>query len=91
MSSKKLNITIPEEDLKMLNEFCDVEKINKSLLVREATVQYIATFNEHKEIEKKNLDMKTASEMMERLREKSQGFIGGKSGSEVIREIRDSR
>ena len=48
-------------------------------------------FNEHKEIEKKNLDMKTASEMMERLRKKSQGFIDGKSGAEVIREIRDSR
>jgi metal-responsive CopG/Arc/MetJ family transcriptional regulator len=91
MSSKKINITMPEENLKMLNEFCSAEKINKSLLIREATVQYITTFNEYKEIEKKNLEMKTASEMMERLRKKSKGFIGEKSGAEVIREIRDSR
>jgi hypothetical protein len=44
-----------------------------------------------KEIEINNLDIKAASETMERLREKSQGFIGEKSGVEVIREIRDSR
>ena len=91
MSSKKINITMPQENLKMLNEFCSTEKINKSWLIREAAVQYIANFNEHKEIEKKNSDMKEALEMMERLREKSQGFIGEKSGAEIIREIRDSR
>ena len=91
MSSKKINITMPQENLRVLNEFCSTEKINKSLLIREATVQYIANFNELKEIEKKNLDMKTASEMMKRLREKSPGFAGKKSGAEVVREIRDSR
>ena len=91
MSSKKINITIPEENLKILNEFCNTEKINKSWLIREATVQYISNFNELKEIEKKNSDMKTASEMMERLREKSAGFTGNKSGAEVIRDMRDSR
>jgi metal-responsive CopG/Arc/MetJ family transcriptional regulator len=74
MSSKKINITMPQENLKMLNEFCNAEKINKSLLIREAMVQYIANFNEHKKIEKKNSDMKTALEMMEKLREKSPGL-----------------
>ena len=91
MSSKKINITMPQENLERINEFCSTEKINKSWLIREATVQYIVNFNELKKIEKKNLDMKTASEMMGRLREKSAGFTGKKSGAEVIREIRDSR
>jgi len=91
MSSKKINITMPEENLRMVNEFCSTEKINKSWLIREATVQYIATFKENKEIEKKNSEMKEALEMMERLREKRAGFTGRKSGAEVIRESRDSR
>jgi metal-responsive CopG/Arc/MetJ family transcriptional regulator len=91
MSSKKINITIPEENLKMLNEFCEAEKINKSWLIREATVQYISTFNEQKEIEKKRDEMKKAAEMMENLRKKSPGFAGKKSGAEIIRQIRDSR
>jgi len=91
MSSKKINITIPQENLESLDEFCRAEKISKSLLIREATLQYIADFKKQKEIEKRKMDLKTATEIMERLREKSPGFDGKKSGTEVIREIRDSR
>lgn len=91
MKAKRINITIPEENLREINEFCISEKINKSWLIREATSQYIADIKEQKEIEKKKRDMEWAAKMMEKLRKKKITFRGGKTAEEVIREFRDSR
>lgn len=91
MSSRKINITIPEKNLKEINEFCISEKVSKSWLIREATSQYMANINEKRELEKKKKDMEWAVKKMEELRKKSRGFTGGKSGVEVIREFREKR
>jgi metal-responsive CopG/Arc/MetJ family transcriptional regulator len=91
MSLKKLNITIPEENLKIINEFCENEKVNKSALIREAASQYISSIKEMRELEIKNKEMNWAADTMEKLRKKSSGFTGGKSGSEIIREFREKR
>jgi metal-responsive CopG/Arc/MetJ family transcriptional regulator len=91
MSLKKINITLPEENLNIINEFCVSEKVNKSWLIREATSHYIANIKHKKELEKKNKEMKWAAETMEILRKKSSGFPGGKSGAEIIREFREKR
>ncbi|MDD5622255.1 MAG: ribbon-helix-helix domain-containing protein [Actinomycetota bacterium] len=91
MTSKKINITIPEKNLKEIKDFCISEKISKSWLIREATSQYIAGISKKKELEKKKKDMEWAAKTMERLREKSDGFTGEKTGTEVIREFREKR
>jgi metal-responsive CopG/Arc/MetJ family transcriptional regulator len=91
MRAKRINITIPEENLREINEFCVNEKVNKSWLIREATSQYIADIREQKEIERKKKDMEWAAKMMEKLRKKKITFKDGKTAEEVIREFRDSR
>jgi len=89
MSLKKINITLPEENLKIINEFCVSEKVNKSFLIREAVTQYMAYIKNERELEKKNKEMNWAAETMEKLRKKSSGFIDGKNGTEIIREFRE--
>ena len=91
MTSKKINITIPEKILKDIDNFCVSEKISKSWLIREATSQYIASISKKRELEKKKKDMEWAVITMEKLREKSKGFTDEKTGAEVIREFRDKR
>jgi len=46
--------------------------------------------NKKKKLEKKKKEMEWAAEMMEKLREKNIGFTDNKSGSEMIRELRDA-
>jgi metal-responsive CopG/Arc/MetJ family transcriptional regulator len=89
MPSKKINITIPEKNLKEINEFCVSEKVSKSRLIREAASQYIANVKKCRELEKKKEDMDWAAKKMEELRGKSTGFIDKKTGTEVIREFRE--
>jgi metal-responsive CopG/Arc/MetJ family transcriptional regulator len=89
MGSKKINITIPEETLKEIDEFCDEEGLTKSFLIREAATSYIAGVREKKELEKKRKDMEWAIETSKRLRQKKGGFKGNKKGSQVIRKSRD--
>ena len=91
MSLKKINITLPEENLNIINEFCVSEKVNKSSLIREATSQYITGIKEKRELDKKNQEMKWAAETMEKLRKKSRGFTDGKNGADIIREFREKR
>jgi len=91
MSSKKINITIPEENLREIEEFCKSEDVSKSWLIREAASQYIATIKEKKELDRKRKDMEWAQEASKKLREKSEGFYNGKKGFEVIRESRDRK
>jgi metal-responsive CopG/Arc/MetJ family transcriptional regulator len=91
MTSKKINITIPEDNLKEIEEFCKSEDMSKSFLIREAATRYIADVNEKKEIERKKKDMEWAWEASRNLRDKSKGFHKGKKGYEVIRESRDRK
>jgi metal-responsive CopG/Arc/MetJ family transcriptional regulator len=65
MSSKRINITIPEENLKEINKFCSEEKMSKSQLIREAASQYIASIKELKEKEQRRRDVEWAIEMQE--------------------------
>jgi metal-responsive CopG/Arc/MetJ family transcriptional regulator len=70
MSSKKINITIPEKNLKEINEFCDEEGLTKSFLIRKATTSYITDFKHKKELERKKKDIEWAIEISDRLRKK---------------------
>jgi metal-responsive CopG/Arc/MetJ family transcriptional regulator len=90
MKAKRINITIPEENLREINEFCVEEGIGKSQLIREAAVKYIANVKEQKEIEKRKQEIESAIKMMDELRKKAK-FINNKTAAEMIRELRDSR
>ncbi len=89
MSVKRINITIPEKNLKEINEFCATEKMGKSQLIREATAQYIASIKKQKEEERRRRDIERAMKIQEQLRAKSKNFPYGKSAVEEIREWRD--
>ena len=90
MKAKRINITIPEENLREINEFCVEEGIGKSQLVREATSQYIANIKEQKEMKKRKQEIESAIKMMDELRKKVK-FKNNKTAAEMIRELRDSR
>ena len=90
MSYKRINITIPDDDLRKIDEFCSEEKISKSHLIREATTNYITEINKQKEIERKRKEVEWAIEMMDKLRKKVK-FTSGKTAAEMVRELRDSR
>ena len=89
MKSKyvRINLTIPEERLNQIDEFCESENINRSEFIREAASDFIALKTEAKKDEKKKKDMTQAIEMMEEIRKKST-FTGG---TEIIRKFRDER
>ena len=89
MKSKyvRINLTIPEERLNQIDEFCEIENINRSEFIREAASDFIALKTEAKKDEKKKKDMAQAIEMMEEIRKKST-FTGG---TEIIRKFRDER
>ena len=89
MGSKKINITIPEKNLKEINEFCDEEGLTKSFLIREATTSYITDIRGKKELERKKKDIEWAIETSKRLRQKKGGFKNNKKGYQLIRESRD--
>ena len=89
MNSKKINITIPEDNLKEMEKFCNSEGITKSFLIREATASYIADIMKKKELEKKKKEIEWAIETSRRLRKKKGGFKDNKKGFQVIRESRD--
>ena len=89
MNSKKINITIPEDNLKEIEEFCHKEGVSKSFLIREAAVAYIAKVKEERELEKKRSEMQWAVDASKKLRDKSAGFKDGKKGARIIRQSRD--
>jgi metal-responsive CopG/Arc/MetJ family transcriptional regulator len=91
MNSKKINITIPEKNLKEMEEFCKSEGISKSWLIREASSLYIDEAKEKKELERKRKGMEWAVKASKKLRDKSRGFKDGKKGSDLIRESRDRK
>ncbi|MBN1298283.1 MAG: ribbon-helix-helix protein, CopG family [Actinobacteria bacterium] len=89
MNSKKLNITVPEDTLKEMEQFCSQENVSKSWLIREACTVYIAEIKQKREIEKKMKEMKWAALASKELRNKSVGLEAGKKAAHVIREYRD--
>ena len=91
MSSKRINITMPEKDIEKINEFCAEEKMNRSQLIRESTKQYIASIRELKEKEQRRKNIEWAIKIQDKIRQKSKSFPSGKSAVEIIREYRDSR
>ncbi|MCL4385843.1 MAG: ribbon-helix-helix protein, CopG family [Cyanobacteria bacterium] len=90
MKAKRINITIPGEDLKEINEFCIEEGIGKSQLVREAAVKYIANIKEQKKMEKRKQEIESAVKVIGELRKKVK-FKNNKTAAEMVRELRDSR
>ena len=90
MKAKRINITIPEKNLREINEFCIEEGIGKSQLIREAAVKYIANVKEQKEMEKRKQEIESAIKIMDELRKKVK-FKNNKTAAEMIRELRDSR
>jgi metal-responsive CopG/Arc/MetJ family transcriptional regulator len=89
MNSKKINITIPEKNLKEINEFCNEEGLTKSFLIREATTSYIADIKQKKELERERKEIEWAIETSKRLRQKKGSFKDNKKGHQIIRESRD--
>ncbi|MCL4385728.1 MAG: ribbon-helix-helix protein, CopG family [Actinobacteria bacterium] len=89
MKSKyvRINLTIPEENLKQIDEFCAEENISRSEFVREASSSFIAFKTEEKDKEKIRENRLKAMQMMEEFRKKS-SFTGG---TEIIRKFRDER
>jgi len=89
MKSKyvRINLTIPEENLKQIDEFCKEENISRSEFVREAASDFIVLKTEAKKEQKKKKDMAEAIKMMEEIRKKST-FTGG---ADIIRKFRDER
>jgi metal-responsive CopG/Arc/MetJ family transcriptional regulator len=68
MKAKRINITIPEENLREINEFCIEEGIGKSQLIREATVKYIAGKKDEKGLEEKRKNIELAIKIQDELR-----------------------
>ncbi len=91
MNSKKVNITIPEENLDEINDFCKSEDVSKSWLIREAVSRYITAVKDKKILDKKRVDMKWAQKASGKLRGESAGFHNNKKGFEIIRESRDRK
>jgi len=89
MNSKKLNITIPEDNLNEIEEFCSKENVSKSWLIREACGAYIAEIKEKREIDKKRREMQWAAMASRELRNRTAGLKDNKKASQVIREFRD--
>ena len=89
MNSIKINITIPEANLKEIEEFCSEEGVTRSWLIREPTSTYITEIKEKKELERKRKEMEWAAKASKELRDKGSGFKDGKKGAQIIREFRD--
>ncbi len=89
MSSKRINITVPEKDLEEIKRFCIEEKMSRSQLIREAAVEYMVNIKGLKEKEKKKRDLEWAMKTQEKIRDKSRSFPSGKSATEIIRGSRD--
>jgi metal-responsive CopG/Arc/MetJ family transcriptional regulator len=89
MKSKyiRVNITIPEENLKEIDDFCLDEKITRSQLIREASLGFISGKTETKMRNQIDIDRKKAIEIAKEFRKTS----SMKNGAEIIRKFRDER
>ncbi|MBC7333752.1 MAG: ribbon-helix-helix protein, CopG family [Actinobacteria bacterium] len=88
MGYKRINITIPEDDLSKINEFCQNEKLSKSFVIREATINYITQKEKERRLQTRRKNIENAIRIQDELRKKSK-FKTNKTASELIRELRD--
>jgi len=57
MKMEKINITLPNDDLKKLDEFIKEEKTNRSQFIREATKHYIEELKKQRAMEKRRVEI----------------------------------
>ena len=88
MKYKRINITISENDLNKINEFCSDEKLSKSFIIREATLNYIAQKETEKKLQTRRKNIENAIKIQDKLRMSSK-FKTNKSAGQLIRELRD--
>ena len=88
MKYKRINITISENDLNKINEFCSDEKLSKSFIIREATINYIAQKETEKKLQARRKNIENAIKIQDKLRMSSK-FKTNKSADQLIRELRD--
>jgi metal-responsive CopG/Arc/MetJ family transcriptional regulator len=84
---KRINITLPEENLKEIDKFCQEEKMSRSELIREASLGFVVKKIENKKKKKIEDDRIKAIKMMDNFRKTSTL----KNGAEIIRKFRDER
>ena len=83
----KINITLPEEELSMIDKFVKTMGITRSGLVLEALQSYIQKAEEEEAERMRRMSIKRASSDIKKLRERS----GQWDGVAEIRKWRDSR
>jgi len=88
MKYKRINITISENDLNKINEFCSDERLSKSFIIREATLNYIAQKETEKKLQTRRKNIENAIKIQDKLRMSSK-FKTNKSAGQLIRELRD--
>jgi metal-responsive CopG/Arc/MetJ family transcriptional regulator len=88
MKYKRINITISENDLNKINEFCSDEKLSKSFIIREATINYIVQKETEKKLQARRKNIENAIKIQDKLRMSSK-FKTNKSADQLIRELRD--
>ena len=86
MKMEKINITLPNDYLKKLNEFIKEEKTNRSRLIREATEHYMEEIKEQRAQEKRRAEITEAIKIQDEFRKKY-----GKVDWDPVEEIRKMR
>lgn len=90
MNFKRINITIPEDALNKINEFCSEKKLSKSFIIREATLGYITQKETEKKLQAKRKNIEKAIKMQDELRMRAK-FKTKKTAAQLVREIRDKK
>jgi metal-responsive CopG/Arc/MetJ family transcriptional regulator len=83
----RINITIPEENLKDIDKFCNDESITRSEFIRESSLDFLSYKVQEREREKIRKDRKKAIEIADKFRKSS----SLKNGTGIIRRFRDER
>lgn len=86
---EKINITLPNDYLKKLDEFIKEERTNRSKFIREATKHYIEELKKQRAMEKRRAEIAEAIRIQDEFREKY-GKVDW-DPVEEIRKMRDSR
>jgi len=86
---EKINITLPNDYLKKLDEFIKEEKTNRSRLIREATEHYMEEINEQRAQEKRRAEIIEAIRIQDEFRKKY-GKVDW-DPVQLIREMRNSK
>lgn len=87
---EKINITLPHDYLKKLDDFLKEEKLSRSSFIREATEHYMDEIKVKKELERRRSEIEKAITLQDEFREKHGKNIDW-DPVKLIREMRDSR